>query len=181
MSTIDDIFDLFTRIGDASYLGEFVSQTDHALQTAFLAEQDGAENALVVAALLHDFGHLCQDPPENIGEPGVNTGHEHVGATGLQLMLGPGVTEPIRLHVAAKRYLCAVEPEYLATLSPASIQSLKLQGGPFSLAQVQRFEQTPYHQNAVRLRRWDDAAKDPELKVPGLNHYRLRLEKEIRG
>jgi [1-hydroxy-2-(trimethylamino)ethyl]phosphonate dioxygenase len=176
MSVVDEIETLFETQGNAAYFGEAVSQTEHALQAAYQAEQEGASDALVVAALLHDIGHLLHHLPENIAEEGVDGYHENVGDVWLTRHFGPEVTEPARLHVAAKRYLCATEPGYLALLSPASLQSLALQGGPLTPEEVADFERNPYYRAAARLRHWDDAAKVPGLEVPGLTHYRARIE-----
>jgi gamma-butyrobetaine dioxygenase len=176
MTIVDQIYRLFAERGDAAYLGEAVSQTAHALQTARLAEAAGAADPLVVAALLHDVGHLLHDLPETAAPQGTDARHEDGGAAWLATHFGPAVTDPIRLHVAAKRYLCAVDPDYREQLSPASVRSLQLQGGPFAPAEVEAFRREPFHEDAVRLRRWDDQAKVPGLAVPGLKHYRARLE-----
>jgi phosphonate degradation associated HDIG domain protein len=181
MGTVDEIFALFERRGDEAYFGEPVSQTEHALQAAYQAESEGAPGTLVVAALLHDVGHLVHGLAEDVADQGVDGRHEAVGEAWLSRHFGLEVAEPVRLHVAAKRYLCAVDARYGEQLSPASVQSLTLQGGPFSLAEVQAFEQHRYFREAVRLRRWDDAAKTPGLEVPGLEHYRSRLQAAISG
>jgi phosphonate degradation associated HDIG domain protein len=176
MGIIDEIFSLFENRGDEAYFGEPVSQTEHALQAAYQAESERAPDTLVVAALLHDIGHLVHGLSEDVADSGVDGRHEAVGEAWLSRHFGPEVAEPVRLHVAAKRYLCAMDAAYGEQLSPASVQSLALQGGPFSPAEVKAFEQNPLFREAVRLRRWDDAAKIPGLKVPGLEHYRARLE-----
>ena len=106
--------------------------------------------------------------------PGLRPGK--AGALWLKASFGPAVADPVRLHVAAKRYLCAVEPDYHAGLSPASRLSLGLQGGPFTPDEVRRFEREPWFRSAVAVRRWDDTAKVPGLAVPGLEHYRRHLE-----
>ena len=173
---IDEIMRVFQARGDEAYFGEPVSQKEHALQAAHFAEKDGADDALVVAALLHDVGHLVHGVGEDAADRGVDAHHEDAGHEWLADLYGPEVTEPIRLHVAAKRYLCAVDRGYLERLSPASLQSLELQGGPFGPAEVRDFETHPRHRDAVRLRLWDDLAKVPGMKVPGLEHYRTRLE-----
>jgi phosphonate degradation associated HDIG domain protein len=175
MNIEDRIYQLFESGGNAAYFGEPVSQTEHALQTAHLAVTAGAPDTLIVAALLHDLGHLLHGLPEAIADQGIDGRHEAGGAAWLSLYFGPAVTDPIRLHVAAKRYLCAVEPAYLAQLSAASRQSLALQGGPFTSAEIEELEREPYYREAVQLRRWDDQAKVPGLAVPGLEDYRARL------
>jgi len=175
MSIADEIIRLFEARGREAYFGEPVSQAEHALQAAYQAEREGSTDAMVVAALLHDVGHLVHHLPEDIAEQGSDGRHEDAGAAWLVSSFGPDVTEPIRLHVAAKRYLCAVDPSYRAGLSPASIRSLELQGGEFSDDEAGRFESIPHHRDAVRLRRWDDLAKIPGLVVPGIGHYRGRI------
>jgi [1-hydroxy-2-(trimethylamino)ethyl]phosphonate dioxygenase len=172
---IDEIFRVFRERGDGAYLGEPVSQSEHALQAAAAAERDGAPPPLVASALLHDYGHLVHDLDEDSAEHGIDTVHEDVGAEWLGRHFVPAVTEPLPLHVAAKRYLCAVEPAYLDALSPASKLSLELQGGPFSPAEVAAFEALPHSREAVQLRRWDDEAKVEALETPPFEHYRDAL------
>ncbi|MEX2113141.1 MAG: phosphonate degradation HD-domain oxygenase [Pirellulales bacterium] len=179
MSAVDDICHLFATKGHAAYIGEPVSQLEHALQSAYYAEQSGADDALVVAALLHDFGHLVHKLPEDCADHGIDDRHEALGQAWLKRYFGPDVTEPIRLHVAAKRYLCATDPEYLGQLSPASVQSLALQGGPFTPQEVADFEAHPHYRAAVELRRWDDLAKVPDMKVPSLDHYRPHMQRAL--
>jgi len=176
MKVVDEIFQMFARRGDEAYFGEPVSQTEHALQAAHQAEQEGAPQALVVAALLHDIGHLLHGMGEDIADHGVDARHEAAGEAWLAGHFPPEVIEPVKLHVAAKRYLCRVDPAYFSQLSPASVQSLALQGGPFGDQEAREFEAHRYYREAVRLRRWDDAAKIPGLAVPGLEHYRPALE-----
>src|SRR5579884_315657 len=149
--------EVFERRGAEAYLGEPVSQQEHAVQAAWLATQEGAPDALVAAALLHDIGHLLTDE-DDPAEQDVDRRHEDAGCFWLEATFGPEVTEPIRLHVAAKRYLCAVDRTYMDGLSAASIRSLELQGGIFRGAEVSAFEANPWHGDAVRLRRWDDQA-----------------------
>ncbi|MBO0726527.1 MAG: HD domain-containing protein [Blastocatellia bacterium] len=169
--------ELFERRGGAAYFGEPVSQLEHALQTAFQAEQEDVPGALVAAALLHDIGHLLHKLPEDIADRGVDGRHERIGAAWLARYFPPAVTEPIRLHVAAKRYLGAVDAAYQRQLSAASIQSLALQGGPMSADEVREFEASAYASLGVRLRRWDDLAKAVGLKTQGLAKYQSLLEK----
>jgi phosphonate degradation associated HDIG domain protein len=179
MKIVDEIIELFQRHGDAAYHGEAISQTEHALQAAALAEQQGASDTLVVAALLHDIGHLLDGQDEDLADRGFDGHHEEAGCAWLAAHFGPEVTEPIRLHVTAKRYLCAVDPVYLGRLSPASRLSLSLQGGPLEAEKLADFESSPLHHDAIRLRHWDDTAKVPGLKVPGLEYYRARLEAAV--
>ena len=129
---IDEIEQIFEAHGDEAYLGEPVSQKEHALQSAMAAERSGAPRHLVASALLHDFGHLVHDLPEDCADLGIDSVHEDVGAAWLGRIFAANVTEPMRLHVAAKRYLCAVDPDYIRSLSPASMYTLNIQGGPMS-------------------------------------------------
>jgi phosphonate degradation associated HDIG domain protein len=157
-----------------------ISQRAHALQTALLAEQAGADAALVAAALLHDIGHMVHDLGEDAAEAGVDDRHEVLGHAFLVRYFGPAVTEPVRLHVAAKRYLCAVEPEYRDRLSADSVLSLRLQGGPMSPSEAAIFRAGPHAAAAVRLRRFDEAAKVPELPTPEVAHFVPALRAVLR-
>jgi gamma-butyrobetaine dioxygenase len=177
---VDEIFRVFREYGSGAYLGEPVSMTEHMLQSAHAAEQDGAPPRLVAAALLHDYGHFIHEHDEDAADHGIDTHHEDVAHAFLSEHFGPEIAEPIRLHVAAKRYLCATDPSYLGELSPASIHSLELQGGPYSAAEVAAFEASPHAADAVRLRRYDDAGKVAGLETPDLEHYRPVLEASIR-
>jgi [1-hydroxy-2-(trimethylamino)ethyl]phosphonate dioxygenase len=179
MNVTNTIFELFEKRGHDAYFGEGVSQQEHALQAASLAENSDARPALVVAALLHDIGYLIHGLPEDIADQGVDGYHEAAGAAWLGTHFGPEVTEPIRLHVDAKRYLCATDPAYRALLSPSSQQSLELQGGPASPAEARALEANPFFSGAVLLRRWDDAAKIPGLIVPGFEHYRILIDSVV--
>ncbi len=176
MNITGQIFQLFETSGHAAYFGEAVSQQEHALQTASLAEKSKAAPALVAAALLHDIGHLLHGLPENIAGQGEDGYHEAAGADWLAAHFCPEVTEPIRLHVDAKRYLCYSDASYRARLSEASLQSLGLQGGPASAEEARALEANPFFRAALLLRRWDDAAKVPGLTVPDLSHYRTLME-----
>ena len=172
---VDEIFEAFRQFGDREY-GERVTMIEHMLQTAYFAEQDGASPTLIAAALLHDYGHLVHGLPEDIADHDIDGMHEEVGAKVLETYFEPAVTEPMRLHVAAKRYLCAEELEYFEALSPASVLSLNLQGGPFSEEEVTAFEASPYAETAVKLRRYDEAGKVADAWTPDLEHYRPFLE-----
>jgi phosphonate degradation associated HDIG domain protein len=176
MSFIDEIHSLFAKNGQGAYFGEALTETEHALQCAHLAVENGAGNELIAAALLHDVGHMLHGLGEDIAERGYNGRHEEGGAVWLGRYFGPAVVGPVRLHVAAKRYLCAVETDYFTLLSPASRLSLSLQGGPFTSAEVRAFEQELWFRSAIAIRRWDDAAKVAGLAVPGLEHYRSHLQ-----
>lgn len=178
---IDEIFRTFREYGAGQYLGEQVSMTEHMLQSAAAAERDGAPPQLVAAALLHDYGHFIHELEPDAAEHGIDTRHEDVAYSFLAEHFGPEVAEPIRLHVAAKRYLCAVDPAYLDELSPASRHSLELQGGPYGAGEAAAFEASAFAQEAVRLRRWDDEGKVPGLETPGLEHYRAALTAAARG
>ena len=173
---VDAIFAGFAAHGADAYLGEEVTLREHMLQTAAAAERAGASPELVAAALLHDYGHLIHGGPEDAAEHGIDTEHEEVGFRFLEEHFPASVVDPVRLHVAAKRYLCAVEPEYLELLSPASLLSLELQGGPMGVEEIEAFEQLPHYGEACLLRRWDDEGKDPEAATPPLEHYRGVLE-----
>jgi gamma-butyrobetaine dioxygenase len=175
---IDAIFERFGAFGAHAYLGEPVTLQDHMLQTAAAAERDGAPDTVVAAALLHDFGHLIA-ADEGAAEAGRDTQHEELGWAFLAARFPPEVVEPVRMHVAAKRYLCAVDPAYGEVLSPASRLSLQLQGGPMDETEVEMFRLSPYAQQACLLRRYDDAAKAPGAATPQLEHYRPVLERVL--
>ncbi|MBV9858642.1 MAG: HD domain-containing protein [Alphaproteobacteria bacterium] len=171
MSPIDEIFARFERHGGSDYGDEKVRQLEHALQCAALAEAEGADPTLITAALLHDIGHLLHDLGDRPAARGVDDRHEQLGWKWLARWFDAAVTEPVRLHVSAKRYLTATDPGYLATLSPGSLRSLELQGGPFSPALAAGFIGLPFAPEAVRLRRWDEAAKVPGKATPDLAHF----------
>lgn len=176
MKRVAEIVQLLEQHGDESYFGEPVSQLEHALQCAHLAVQERASNALIAAALLHDVGHLLHHEGEAAADRGINAVHENLGESWLSQYFGPGVTRPVAMHVAAKRYLCAVDKSYLAGLSPASLKSLQLQGGEMSAREVAEFEANEFASDAVRLRRWDDLAKIPGARVPPVGDYTELLQ-----
>jgi phosphonate degradation associated HDIG domain protein len=178
---IDEIFRVFREQGAGEYLGEPVSMTEHMLQSAYAAEQAGAPPRLVAAALLHDYGHFVHDLPADSAQHGVDTQHEEAAHAFLSRHFGAEIAEPIRMHVAAKRYLCATDPAYIAQLSAASVLSLELQGGPCSPEEISVFDESPYAADALRLRRWDDVGKVEGLETPDLEHYRPVLEQSLRG
>ncbi len=164
---LDELAERFASHGAEPY-GEAVSQAEHALQCATLAERAGCSDSLVVAALLHDIGHLYEDPAQ-IDEEDLR--HEEFGARLLRELFPESVWQPVRLHVSAKRFLCAVDPSYHASLSPASRHSLVLQGGPFDERAAAAYIKAPYAQDGLTLRRLDDLAKDPAMRTPELTHF----------
>jgi phosphonate degradation associated HDIG domain protein len=166
-----ELLDIFVGRATRRYGLSEINQLQHALQAATLAESDGAPPATVLASLLHDVGHMIHHLGEDPAGRGVDDVHEELGARWLAERFGPEVSEPVRLHVAAKRYLCAVESDYFSKLSPDSVRSLGLQGGPMSADEVEAFRRNPLHAEAVRLRRFDEAAKDPRAKTPDFDHF----------
>jgi phosphonate degradation associated HDIG domain protein len=168
---------LFAERGGGEYHGEAVTQLEHALQCAALAEGAGQPAEVIAAALVHDIGHLLHGHGEDYLDHGTNDRHEEIGARFLARAFGPAVTEPIRLHVPAKRYLCAVRADYFATLSPASVRSLELQGGPMSAAERAEFEAHPHFRAAVAVREYDDRAKVAGLTTPPFTHFCKYLER----
>jgi phosphonate degradation associated HDIG domain protein len=171
MLTLTDIEYLFAEHGDEQYSGEPVTQLEHALQTAYFAERDGADDELVTAALLHDLGHLLHDLGATPSLRGVDDVHQYRALPFLRGLFSERVLNAIKFHVDAKRYLCAVRPEYHAGLSEDSKRSLLLQGGIFSDTAAAEFIRGPGAEAAVQLRLWDDAAKDANLTTPTLAHF----------
>ncbi|MBB3211785.1 phosphonate degradation associated HDIG domain protein [Herbaspirillum sp. Sphag1AN] len=168
---LSDINTLFTQRGHHQYSGEPVTQLEHALQTALLAEQAQASPALIAAALLHDLGHLLEEQDGSPTCAGIDDLHQYRILPFLRALFGEPVLAPIRLHVDAKRYLCSVDPAYFASLSADSVRSLALQGGIFSSEEAQQFISKPYASDAVQLRRWDDLAKTANLQTPDYDHF----------
>ncbi|MBT9314683.1 phosphonate degradation HD-domain oxygenase [Leptothoe spongobia] len=168
---LNQILDLYRTRGQAQYGGEAVSQLEHALQCAMFAEDAGEFPELIAACLLHDLGHLVHYLGDDPARLGIDDRHEYRAVPVLEALFPDTVTTPIRLHVAAKRYLCAVDNTYWDSLSPASKLSLELQGGIFSQAMADAFIAQPNAQSAVKLRRWDDLAKVKDLKTPDLEHF----------
>ena len=178
---VEEILDLYRSEGKRRYGGEAVTQEQHALQTAWLAEREGAAPALVAAALLHDIGHLIDRHGREDGEETEEDGrHEVIGAAFLARRFVPEVAAAVSLHVLAKRYLCARDPAYLAGLSPASRRSLAVQGGPFGEPEVRSFAAKRAADAALTLRRWDDLAKVPGLATPEIEHFRPALAAALR-
>lgn len=202
--TVDEIIDLYRTEGARQYGREAVSQLEHALQCAHLAEEAGVGPELVAAGFLHDIGHMVGSRAHRrdilgraveyfaggssheyqhtaveqvalLEDTSENDLHEQRAQWYLNGLFGPGVLEPIRLHVEAKRYLCQAEPEYWDTLSAESKRSLELQGGRHDGSAAVRFIELPHARSAVQLRRWDDCAKTPLVPTPDLEHYRMVL------
>jgi len=177
MLSLDDIEQRFLRRGAEQYSGEPVTQLEHALQTAALAEAEGADDELVTAALLHDLGHLLHDLGASPTLRGVDDVHQYAVLPFLRGLFGERVLQAVKLHVDAKRYLCATRPGYHDALSPDSKRSLVLQGGTFDAAQAQAFAALPGAADAVRLRLWDDLAKTAGAATPPLAHFIARARR----
>lgn len=172
--TLDNIAQLFALHGARMYSGEPVTQLQHALQTASLAEQCEAEDELVTACLLHDLGHMLNDQGETPTLRGLDDTHQYFALPFLRGLFPDRVLDAIKLHVDAKRYLCRTRPDYRAALSADSKRSLELQGGIYSREQCDEFIAQPGALDAVKLRLWDDQAKRPDLSTPALAHFLQR-------
>ncbi|WP_425049506.1 (R)-1-hydroxy-2-trimethylaminoethylphosphonate oxygenase [Psychromarinibacter sp. S121] len=175
------IADIFARRGAEEYLGEPVTISEHMLQCAELAEQAGADDATIAAALLHDIGHFTHEFDADAAEQGVDSHHEHAGARVIERFFPPIVTDCVRYHVDAKRFLCATDPEYFAKLSDASVLSLKLQGGPMNDDEVRAFAANPHLPAILQVRIWDDIGKDPDHAAPPFAHFAPVLERVVRS
>ncbi len=173
---LDTLEDVFAQAARRSYLGERVSMSAHMLQAAYLADASGAPETMVAAALLHDLGHYGGSFDDSTLAHDIDKRHASLGARILGRFLPPAVTEPIRLHVEVKRYLCATEAGFVRTLSAASVRTLKLQGGPMTDTEAAAFQATCHLAEAISVRRFDDAGKSPGREVPGFAHYRPLLD-----
>jgi [1-hydroxy-2-(trimethylamino)ethyl]phosphonate dioxygenase len=176
MSVAQEVLSIYGRLGSGAYFGERVSMLEHGLQAAHFAKVMGAPDTLVIAALLHDVGHLLEAVPEAIEDWIHDARHEVTGARWLEQRFAPAVSEPVRLHVPAKRYLCATDTHYFTQLSSASVHTLKLQGGPMLPEEIRRFETEPYYREAVVVRRCDDQGKVAGLKTPALRDHTALLD-----
>jgi phosphonate degradation associated HDIG domain protein len=172
-----DILALYDSRGTQAYFGERVSMTEHGLQAAHFAELEGAPETLVLAALLHDIGHLIEPQPDALEDWTLDAHHEVSGARWLARHFDAAISEPVRLHVPAKRYLCATDAAYMTQLSTASVHTLKLQGGAMPPREIASFEAEPFSREAVRLRRWDDQGKVAGLKTRALRSYAPLIER----
>jgi len=173
--SVEEVMTLLAAGGGEAYFGEPVTVLEHSLQAAWFVKRKGGSESLVAAALLHDLGHLLHTEGEDAATRGLDTHHEDLGAEALAGHFESEVLDPIRMHVAAKRYLCYAQPRYFAGLSPASVESLALQGGPMSAAEAEAFLALPNARDAIALRHADDAAKVRGLEVPALEGYRPLL------
>jgi phosphonate degradation associated HDIG domain protein len=169
--TADLLADILLRRGNESYLGEQVTMSEHMLQAATLAEQAGEPDNVIVAALLHDIGHYTGEFGEDYLERGVDNRHENAGEAVLKDWFPDEITAVARWHVDAKRYLCAVDRDYFEALSPASVESLALQGGPMNETERAQFEDNPWFETIVKVRRFDDAAKVVDMPTPPMSHF----------
>ena len=173
------IADIFNRRGSDSYLGEQVTMSEHMLQGAQLAEVAGAPDTMVAGALLHDIGHYTNEFPEDALEQGTDTLHEEAGAAVLDPFFPGTVTDCIRWHVAAKRYLCATDPDYFGRLSAASVHTLNLQGGPMDADEVTQFAKHPNLNAILQVRIWDDEGKVKNMPTPPFEHYAPLLQRVV--
>jgi phosphonate degradation associated HDIG domain protein len=164
--------EIFIKRGGQPYASEPVTQLQHAIQSAMLAEEEEAPPHLIVAAFLHDIGHIlsAHEVPQG-NYHNLDDAHEIKGYHWLMDCFGASIAEPIRLHVSAKRYLCSTETGYFDTLTPTSKQSFEEQGGYMDAEEIRLFEQNPFANEAIALRRWDDRAKDPTKQLLPLDRY----------
>ena len=178
---IEQLSQLFAEHSGQDIIEHRLSNAEHMLQSAAAASAAEASDHLVAASLLHDIGHWLHDGPEDAAARGHDDCHEQVAADYLRNYFNEVVIAPIALHVAAKRYLCAVEPEYLNALSPGSVRTLELQGGPMSTPEIAAFEAMSGFEDAVAMRRWDEYGKVPGLEVPGFDAYRSLLRGQMKN
>lgn len=171
--------DIFERRGGEEYLGEPVTMAEHMLQGAAIAEENGQDELIIVSALLHDIGHFTSEFGMFTMEDTEDRLHEEAGAQVLEQFFPTLVTDCVRYHVAAKRYLCATKPDYFARLSEASVHSLNLQGGPMSDDEVLEFEKNPNLKQIIKVRYLDDAGKRPDMETPAFSHYAPMVQRVV--
>ena len=171
--------EIFAKGAAEEYLGEPVTIGEHMLQSAQLAEEAGASDEVVAAALLHDIGHFTHAFPTDAADQGIDSRHKESGAEVLERFFPPTVVDCVRYHVDAKRYLCATKPEYFKRLSPASVHSLELQGGPMGQDEAARFASNPNLEAIIQVRYIDEAAKIPGKATPDFDHYAPLLQRVV--
>lgn len=175
------IADIFARRGAEEYLGEPVTISEHMLQCAECAENEGHSDTLIAAALLHDIGHFTNEFPDDAADQNIDSRHEEAGARVLQEFFPPVIHDCVRYHVDAKRYLCATDPDYMGKLSPASIHSLNLQGGPMEAKEAAEFAKNSHLDAILQVRVWDDIGKNPDSKAPDFAHFQPLLERVVQA
>jgi phosphonate degradation associated HDIG domain protein len=180
MTLSEQLWAIYSGRGADAYFGEAVTTLEHSLQAAHFAQESNASDALVLAALLHDIGHLIDSAASDFADWQSDARHEVSGSNWLAQRFGPEVFEPVRLHVPAKRYLCATDPGFSAQLSAASVRTLALQGGPMAATEIAAFRLEPYHRDAIQLRRFDDRGKVAGLRTPDFAHYRGLIDANSR-
>ncbi|WP_428642224.1 (R)-1-hydroxy-2-trimethylaminoethylphosphonate oxygenase [Roseibium sp.] len=171
--------DIFERCGDEEYLGEPVTMAQHMLQGATLAEQNGLDEEVIVGALLHDIGHFTSEFGTFSMDDTEDRYHEEAGAEVLSRFFPTVITDCVRYHVAAKRYLCATKPDYFKRLSEASVHSLNLQGGPMTAEEVAEFEKNPNLKKIIQVRYLDEAGKQPEMETPDFWHFAPMVQRIV--
>ena len=171
--------DIFARRGGEAYLGEPVTMAEHMLQAARCAEQAGQPEEVIVAALLHDIGHFTSAFGTYAPDDTEDRHHEDAGGDLLAPFFPPRVVDCVRHHVAAKRYLCATRPKYVDALSPASVHTLSLQGGPMHPAEVAAFEHNPYLRDIIKVRVYDEAGKHAGLATPPFAYYATMVQRVV--
>jgi phosphonate degradation associated HDIG domain protein len=178
-SIVPFLADIFERRGAEDYLGEPVTMAEHMLQSAWFAEKEGADDELIAAALLHDIGHFTSEFGAYSPDDTEDKHHDDAGAKVLAPFFPPVVTECVRLHVAAKRYLCSVDPDYNARLSAASRHTLSLQGGAMSETEIEQFHASPFYREAIRVRFWDEAGKIAGMRTRAFRDYAPLLQRVV--
>ena len=180
-NTINEVFGLYDKYGKADYIGEPVSQIEHACQAAQAAQKDGWDDDVVLAALFHDIGHICVNEAEYKDMGGL--GHMEHEKVGKEFLLKHGFSKKIAdlvgNHVTAKRYLTYKYPEYLAKLSEASLKTLGFQGGPMNKGEAEAFEKDPLFKASLKLRAYDEEAKEEHVPLPDMEHYKYMARKHL--
>lgn len=176
---VEFIAGIFARRGAEEYLGEEVNISEHMYQAGHLAEAAGASEEIIVAALLHDIGHFTNEFPDDAAELGIDSHHDRAGAAVVAPFFPSIVTDCIRHHVSAKRYLCAVDPDYFDALSDASVLSLKLQGGPLTSEAADKFAQNTDIEAIVQVRKWDDEAKVSGKKTESFEYFAPMIQRVV--